>query len=191
MKLDPTKTALLTLDLQNGILDFAPAAESVMPTAARAVEFGRKQGYRIIHVGLGFSEGHPELPGANPDSPLMRIKQNNLFVKGTPSAEFLSSIIRPGELVVYKQRIAAFSENQLHLILRSQGVQNLVFFGVSTSGIVLSTLRRAFDLDYRCVVVQDACFDPDPEVHRVLTEKVFPKQAAVAGVDAFIAEQGD
>ena len=55
-----------------------------------------------------------------------RVKQNNLFVKGTPSAEFHSSIAQPGELIVYKQRVGAFSENQLHLILRSRGVENLV-----------------------------------------------------------------
>jgi nicotinamidase-related amidase len=92
--------------------------------------------------------------------------------------------------VVYKQRIGAFSENQLHLILRSRGIENLVFFGISTSGITLSTLRRASDLDFRCVVIKDACFDRDQEVHRVLTEKIFPTQATVITVDAFIEEQG-
>ena len=65
----------------------------------------------------------------------------------------------------------------------------MVFFGISTSGITLSTLRRAYDLDFRCVVLKDACFDADEEVHRVLTEKIFPAQAKVLTVDAFIAEQ--
>ena len=76
------------------------------------------------------------------------------------------------------------------MILRSCGIENLVFFGISTSGIVLSTLRRAFDLDYRCVVLKDACFDADEEVHRVLTEKIFKAQATVVKVDEFIAWQG-
>ena len=75
------------------------------------------------------------------------------------------------------------------LILRSQGIENLVFFGVSTSGIVLSTIRRAFDLDFKCIILKDACFDGDEEVHRVLTEKIFVRQATVLSVDAFIAEQ--
>jgi nicotinamidase-related amidase len=189
MKLDPKKTALLTLDLQNGIFGFAPAAEAVIPNAARAVEFARKKQFQIIHVGLGFSEGHPEI--SDTESRFQRLKQNNLFVKGTPSAEFHNSIYRQGDLVVYKQRVGAFSENHLHLILRSRGIESLVFFGISTSGITLSTLRRAFDLDYRCVVLKDACFDADPEVYRVLTEKIFPSQATVLTVDAFIAEQGE
>jgi nicotinamidase-related amidase len=188
MKLDPKKTAMLTLDFQKGILGFVPGAEAIIPNAAKAVDFARKKQYHIIHVGLGFSEGHPEIPDT--DSPLQRVRQGNLFVKGTASAEFHSAIARAGELVVHKQRIAAFSENHLHLILRSRGVENLVFFGISTSGITLSTLRRAFDLDFRCTVIKDACFDNDPEVHRVLTEKIFPAQATVVTVDAFIAAQG-
>jgi nicotinamidase-related amidase len=189
MRLDPKTTALLTLDLQKGLLGFIPAAEAVIPQAAKAVEFARQAQFLIIHVGLGFSEGHPEIPDT--ESRFQRIKQNNLFVKGTPSAEFHSSVARPEELVVYKQRVGAFSENHLHLILRSRGITNLVFFGISTSGITLSTLRRAFDLDYRCFVLKDACFDIDEEVHRVLTEKIFPVQATVLTVDAFIAEQGE
>src|ERR1700683_163246 len=122
-------------------------------------------------------------------SPFARVKQNNLFVKGTPSAEFQRAIAHPGELVVHKQRVGAFSENELHLILRALGIGNLVFFGITTSGIVLSTLRRAFDLDYRCVVLKDSCFDRDEEIHRVLVEKIFPAQATVVTVEEFIAGQ--
>lgn len=189
MKLDPKRTALLTLDFQKGILDFVPGAEAAIPNAAKAVELARKKKFHIIHVGMGFAEGHPEIPDADTDSPFKRVKQNNLFVKGTPSAEFHGSIFRPAELAVHKQRVGAFSENQLHLILRARDIENLVVFGISTSGVTLSTLRRAFDLDYRCCVLKDACYDPDPEVHRVLAEKIFPRQAAVLTVEAFIAEQ--
>ena len=188
MKLDPNITAFLTLDFQKGIFGFVPGAESVIPAASKAMEFARTKQYQIIHVGLGFSPGPPEI--SDVDSPFKRAKQNNLFVKGTPSAEFHDAIAPPEELVVYKHRVGAFSENHLHLILRSRGIENLVFFGISTSGIALSTLRRAFDLDFRCVVLKDACFDADAEVHRVLTEKIFTAQATVQTVDAFSAEQG-
>jgi nicotinamidase-related amidase len=187
MKLDPQKTAFLTLDLQKGIFGFMPDSERVMPVAAKAVAFARQNQFRIIHVGLGFSEGYPEIPDF--ESPFLQIKQNNLFVKGTPSAEFHGDIFHPDDLVIYKQRVGAFSDNHLELVLRSRRIEHLVFFGISTSGIVLSTLRRAFDLDFRSVVLKDACCDPDEEVHRVLTEKVFPRQAWVAATDEFIAAQ--
>lgn len=189
MKLDPKKTALLTLDFQKGIFGFAPGAEAIVPNASKAVEFARKSQFQIIHVGLGFFAGHPEIPDT--ESRFKLVKENNLFVFGTPSAEFHGAVARPGDLIVYKQRVGAFSENQLHLILRSRGIENLVLFGISTSGITLSTVRRATDLDFRCIVLKDACFDADGEVHRVLTEKIFPSQATVLTVDAFIAEQGE
>ena len=121
MKFDPKKTALLTLDFQNGIFGFVPGADAIIPNASKAVEFARRKQFQIIHVGLGFSEGHPEI--SDIDSPFKKVKQNNLFVKGTSSAEFHGSIARPKELVVYKQRVGAFSENELHLILRSRGIE--------------------------------------------------------------------
>ena len=187
MNLETRKTALLTLDFQAGILERAPGAAAILPAAARAVELARRKPFLIIHVGLGFSPGHPEIAESN--SLFARMKGSDRFVKGSPSAEFHPAVFRAGERVMHKQRVGAFTENPLHLTLRSQGIENLVFFGISTIGITLSTLRRAFDLDYRCIVLEDACFDVDPEVHRVLTEKVFPQQATVLSVDAFIAQQ--
>ena len=58
--------------------------------------------------------------------------------------------------------------------------------GIATSGVVLSTLRQAADLDYRLIVLSDACADRDPEVHRVLLEKVLPRQALVTETDEWI-----
>jgi nicotinamidase-related amidase len=183
MKLDSKKTALLTLDYQKGVFGFVPGSEAIIPRAARALEAARKHRFPIIHVGLGFSEGHPEIPEAHPV--FGKVRQGNLFVKGSPSAEFHPSIAQAGELVLYKQRVSAFSDNALEMILRARGIEHLVLMGIATSGIVLSTLRRAFDLDFTCTVVKDACHDGDPEVHRVLTEKVFTHQATVVTAEAF------
>ena len=48
-----------------------------------------------------------------------------------------------------------------------------------SSGVVLSTVRHAGDLDYRLVVVRDCCADADAEVHAMLLDIVIAKQAAV------------
>jgi nicotinamidase-related amidase len=86
------------------------------------------------------------------------------------------------DIVVRKTRVGPFSTTDLHEQLQSRGVDTLVLAGISTAGVVLSTVRQAADFDYRVVVVSDACADPDPEVHAILMEKVFPRQADVVSV---------
>jgi hypothetical protein len=55
---------------------------------------------------------------------------------------------------------------------------------------VLSTLRDAADADYRLYVLADATADPDPEAHRILIERVFPRQAEVIDADDLSALSG-
>ena len=89
-----------------------------------------------------------------------------------------------GEVVVTKKRVSAFAGSDLELVLRGREVTHLVLGGIATSGVVLSTVRAAADKDYRLTVLEDLCLDRDEEVHRVLTGKVFPRQAEViAGAD--------
>ena len=92
-----------------------------------------------------------------------------------------------GDIIVTKKRVSAFAGSDLEVVLRSQQVRRLVLTGVATSGVVLSTLRQAADLDYGITVASDGCADSDPEVHRVLLERVFPGQATVVGTDEIIA----
>jgi nicotinamidase-related amidase len=183
MKLDPKKTAVLTLDIQDGLLGFVPGAVACLPNAALAVEAARKGGFPLFHVGIGFEPGYPEISLSN--KRFAMVKERGVFLKGSDSSKIHSSIFKPGDTVIYKHRVGAFAGNALPMILRSQGIENLVLFGISTSGIVLSTVRLAADLDFQCYVVKDACFDPDEEVHRVLTEKVFAAQAAVMTTKEF------
>src|SRR5260370_22115041 len=58
-----------------------------------------------------------------------------------------------------------FVGTDLETLLRANGIDTLVLAGVHTSGVVLSAVRHAGDLDYRLVVVRDCCADPDAEVH--------------------------
>jgi nicotinamidase-related amidase len=185
MKLDPKKTVVLTLDMQQGILEFVPGAGRCVPFAARVVDGARRGGMGVMHVGIGYEPGYPEI-GDGP-SRFSMIKEKGMFIKGTESAKTHPSLYQTGDTVLYKNRVSAFTGSPLGLILQAQKIENLILMGIATSGIVLSTLRQAGDLDYRCVVIKDACFDRDEEVHRVLTEKVFTAQAVVLNADDFLA----
>jgi nicotinamidase-related amidase len=85
----------------------------------------------------------------------------------------------PGDIEVRKVRVGAFSTTDLAQQLTERGIDTLLLAGIATSGVILSTIRDAADRDYRLLVVEDACADADDEVHRVLTTKVFPRQADV------------
>jgi nicotinamidase-related amidase len=65
------------------------------------------------------------------------------------------------------------------VILRAHNIETLILMGHATSGVMLSTVRLAADLDYQLIVVEDGCADRDPEVHKLLMEKVFPRQGMV------------
>ena len=88
----------------------------------------------------------------------------------------------PGDIIVRKVRVGAFSTTDLDAQLRERDIDTLILAGISTSGVVLSTVRDAHDRDYRVVVLADATADPDAEVHAFLTERIFPRQADVITV---------
>ena len=90
-------------------------------------------------------------------------------------------------MTVTKRRVSAFAGSDLDVILRAGGITHLVLAGIATSGVVLSTLRQAADLDYQLTVLSDGCLDADAEVHRVLTEKIFPRQAGVVTIEEWAA----
>ena len=90
------------------------------------------------------------------------------------------------EEVFTKHRVGAFGTTNLAARLTARGIDTLVLTGIATSGVVLSTLRDAADQDYRLFVIADCCGDADAQVHRVLTEKVFPRQADVIALEDFV-----
>ena len=93
----------------------------------------------------------------------------------------------PGDITVVKRRVSAFSGSDLEVVLRCFSIQHLILTGVATSGVVLSTVREAADKDYRLTVLKDGCADADEEVHSVLTNKIFLRQAEVITVEEWTA----
>ncbi len=87
----------------------------------------------------------------------------------------------PADIVVRKTRVGAMSTTDLDRQLRDRGIDTLVLAGLSTSGVVLSTLIEAADRDYQLYVLADGTDDPDAETRDVLLSRVFPRRAQVIG----------
>lgn len=188
LHLDPRRTAVLCMDFQVGIVrNFAGAgSDGLLERTAALLEAARVAKARVGYVKVGFRRGYPEVSPNN--LAFSTIRTSGRFEGDAPGSEIHPRLTpREGDFIVTKHRYGAFPGTDLEMILRANGINTLVLAGISTSGVVLSTVRHAADADYRIVVVADCCGDGDAEVHRVLTEKVFPKQATVANSVEVIA----
>jgi len=160
--IDPGSAALLVMDYQVDTLTrFMTAAQSADAIACvpDLIAMARGAGVMVIHVVVAFRPGHPEV---SPRNPLFSwAKANEIAVAGTEGAAIHPvAAARDGEPIVVKHRLSPFVGTDLETLLRASGIDTLVLAGVHTSGVVLSTVRHAGDLDYRLVVVRDCCADP-------------------------------
>jgi len=186
--IDPKRSAMLSLDLQTGIVSiYAPKEDDLIALARVILQQGRRAGLTVIHVKVGFRPGLPEvhprnmLLGAIKESP----KHQQLFA-GESGSIHAGVAPEDGDLVVTKSRVNAFAGTDLELLLRAREIDTLVLFGIATSGVVLSTTLHATDADYRVLIVKDCCADLDQSVHLCLTEKVLPRYAAVISSDELL-----
>jgi nicotinamidase-related amidase len=174
--------ALLVMDVQNGIVARYSEDTTLLERLETAVSAARGASVPVVYVRVAFRAGHPEISAAN--RTFSAAADAGAFVETDESTGIHERVApQTGEAIVTKRRVSAFAGSDLAEVLRGGGIDTLVLSGIATSGVVLSTLRQAADLDYRLIVLSDACADADPEVHRVLTTKVFPRQADVLTVD--------
>jgi nicotinamidase-related amidase len=181
-----SRPVLLLMDFQHGIVERL-GSPSVVDAADRAAKAARTAGIPVMFVRVAFRPGYPEVADSNVSFSAVS-QAGDAFTQDHPATQVHASLTPlDGEPVILKRRVSAFTGSDLDVLLRGAGADALILAGLSTSGVVLSTLRQAADLDYRLTVLADACADPDEEVHRVLTEKVFPRQALVTTADEWIA----
>jgi nicotinamidase-related amidase len=175
------------MDFQTAIVDMVPAdREALLARTARLIDVARKVEMKVIYVVVGFRAGYPEVSPRNKS--FGAVRGSGRFVEGSAGSEVHPAVApKPGDVMVTKHRVSAFAGTDLDMVLQANGVETLVLAGIATSGVVLSTVRHAADADYRMVVVADCCADGDPEVHRVLTEKVFVRQTTVTTEEAVAA----
>ena len=167
LKIDTARSAVLIMDFQQRIVNnVASEPEAVVRNAARALEAARAAGIPVIYV----------------------VHRGGPFAEYAPDVELHEGVApAEGERIITKTKPGPFSTTALDVNLREMGRDTVIVMGVATSGCVLSCVRWAVDVNYSFIVVADACSDADPEVHRVLTEKVYPRQGTVISTDEFLA----
>ena len=172
-------TALLVMDYQAGIVARIPQADELVERARAAVALVRDWGGQIGYVRVAFEDEDFDVPDSSRMGALLS-GSGQAFHADSPTTA-IDERVAPaaGDVVVRKTRIGAFSTTDLHEQMQDAGVDTLFLAGISTSGVVLSTVIEAHDLDYRTFVLADGCADTDAEVHAFLLEKIFPRRAEV------------
>ena len=174
---DPAATALVLIDLQNGIVatDTAPRPSSQVVSAAKdlAARFReRRAPVVLVHVGW---RNDDERPSQAADKPMA------IPPGGTP-AEWMTlvdGLEQDGDIVVLKHHWGAFTGTDLDLQLRRRGVTTVVVAGIATNMGVESTVRSAWELSYDVVVVEDVCASRSAEMHAFAIDNIFPSIARV------------
>jgi nicotinamidase-related amidase len=178
--IDPQRTALLVMDYQVGVLGLLGEPEALLSGVADAIATVRRHGGTIGYVRVAFEDADYAVVPAHSRMATRVAAAGRGFHSDSPTTAIHDRVApEPGDIIVRKTRVGAFSTTDLDQQLRDRGIITLILAGVSTSGVVLSTVRDAADRDYQVFVLADGSADPDPEVHTFLTETIFPRQAQV------------
>ena len=165
---EKVKTALILIETQNewmhaeGKLNKALVEDKEMMQTSidnikNALTYARKSDIEVIHVGLRFEEGYPEL--ANGKSGLRKAIPNaGTFQINEFGSQFFETVKPKEDEFVVKGRIgaSAFAGSNLDVYLRNNKIENLYLVGYATHVCVESTLREAHDKGYNTYLISDA-----------------------------------
>lgn len=158
------KTCIITLDIINDICHpdgkLARYADrikraKIIENTNKILSWGRKNGFLIIHVRLGFRSNYRD---GSLTSPLFKRAQENKILKLSEwGSQFCDALERnENDVEVVKHRVSAFYGTDLDLILRANKIEKLVLTGVATNNAVELTAREAHDRDFAITVISDA-----------------------------------
>ncbi len=173
LTLDRTRSALVLIDLQEGILPFAGGpytGEQVVARAGRLADGFRQAGAPVILVRVGWSPDFADAPKQPVDQPTPggALPDNWLA--------FPSQLgVQDGDIRIIKRQWGAFYGTDLDLQLRRRGINTIILGGISTNIGVESTARNAWELGYELVLVEDICSAHNKEQHDNSMQNIFPR----------------
>jgi ureidoacrylate peracid hydrolase len=179
-QLDPRRTALLVIDMQNAFVApgapiEVPAARGIVPAINRLGAELRRRGVPVIWVMHENEKGGRDWAGFFDAfvAPGKREQAAAALERGTRLQALWPELdARPGDLRVAKNRYSALIKGDLQDVLRSRGIDTLLIAGTKTNVCCESTARDAMMLDFRVVLLSDCTAALSDEEHRATLENV-------------------
>lgn len=188
--------ALLVCDIQNLVEHFLNQGRNVdletfRSAALKTLNHARKQNWKVIDIQVDCTYSSDHGYDRNNATPMQKLMNEVLpnskkeYEKDGHKFEAPMNGFEPleNEIVIVRKRASAFVNSKPDLLKTLDSIRDITLIGAATSGIILSTVRYAADLDYFIIIVKEAVIDLDFETHRILIEKIFPSQANVISVD--------
>ncbi|HEU4357952.1 MAG TPA: isochorismatase family cysteine hydrolase [Xanthobacteraceae bacterium] len=164
--LDPAKTALVVVDMQNAFMlpgvahALCPMAEKIVPNINRLAQAVRETGGTVVWIKTTFTEDALESWSTYFEmvSPQHGAKRVEALTAGSKGHQLWDSLdVRAQDLVVEKNRFSAFIQGSSDLaeILRGRGLDTIFVTGTVTNVCCESTARDAMMLNFKTIMVSD------------------------------------
>ena len=191
MSLSPESTAIVIVDLQQGIAGLPLMPHSSSEVIARSIELGRAlaaAGGIVVLVNVDYSAGFADRPQGLVDAPL------SLPAGGLPDgwAALLPEVAQlPASVRITKRQHSAFFGTELDLQLRRRRIETVIVTGLATNFGVEGTARDAYALNYAVVIASDACSSTAIGLHDFALANVLPRVARVRTTAEILDALGD
>jgi len=181
-------TALVLIDLQNGITRNSTAPHSSADVISRAVRLAdafRSRGSTVVLVRVAFAADGSDRVKTPVDAQPHAV---------TPSADWSEIVAdvgpKTGDIIVTKHQWGAFYGTELDLHLRRRGIRTIVIGGISTNFGVESTARDAYERAFALVFVEDAMAAMNGDAHTFAITNIFPRLGLVRSTSDVLAALG-
>ncbi|WP_176594005.1 hydrolase [Sphingobium sp. EM0848] len=180
---DPKTTALVLIDIQQGILPLPLTpltSEELASQGKKLAEQFRAAGAPVVLVNVSWSPDFGDALMQPVDAPMQ-------FEGGLPANfdALAPGLAQEGDIFITKRQWGAFTGTELDLQLRRRGIKTVVIGGVSTNMGVESTARHAYELNYAVIIAKQATTGMDQELHDMAMNKLFPLFTRVADSISF------
>lgn len=172
MKKNPTHSALIVIDMENGFIDprsthcIRGAAETV-PACRKAISTARSIGIPIFFVKRIYRADGSDVELTRYENWKMGGRALTPGSSGFNSAEAPDGL-KPvaGDYTIIKPRWSAFFQTELDLILRRLDIKTVILIGTTTPNCIRTTAYDANALEYNVIILDDCCSSQTPEIQR-------------------------